>query len=78
MMWLSPPIHCTSSSVNPSNSLRRPRGSGPRNHSSPRPLTRIAKFRQLIVIAVTTLEPGTSLAASAMALAAAIDSRRNE
>ena len=77
-MWLSPPIHCTSSSVNPSNSTASTCGSGPRNHSSPRPLTRIAKFRQLIVIAVTMLAAGTSLAASAMALAAAMDSRRNE
>ena len=64
--------------MNPSNSLHDTSGSGPRNHSSPRPLTRIAKFRQLIVIAVTTLDAGTSRAASAIALAAAIDSRRNE
>ncbi len=38
----------------------------------------MAKFRQLIVIAVTTLDAGTSLAASAIAFAAAMDSRRNE
>src|SRR5262249_62090189 len=73
-----PPIHSTSSSVNPSNSLHDTSGSGPVNHSSPSPLTLIAKLRQLIVIAVTTLEPGTSLAASAMAFAEAMDSRRNE
>src|SRR5579875_2523085 len=47
-MWLSPPIHCTSSAVNPSNSLQETSGSGPLNHSSARPLTRIAKLRQLI------------------------------
>src|SRR6266571_4223128 len=78
VMWLSPPIHCTSSSVNPSNNLQETSGSGPRNHSSPSPLTLIAKFRQLIVIAVTTLEPWTSLAASAIAFAEAMDSRRKE
>ena len=77
-MWLSPPIHSTSSAVKPSNSLQDTSGSGPLNHSSPRPLTRMAKLRQLIVIAVTTLDAGTSLAASAIALAAAIDSRRKE
>ena len=53
-------------------------GAAPVNQSSPSPLTRIPKLRQLIVIAVTTLRAATSRAASAMAFAAAIDSRRNE
>ena len=41
-------------------------------------LTRMANSRQLIVMAVTRLEPSTPWAASAVALAAAIDSRRKK
>ena len=49
---------------------------GPRNHSAPRPETRIEKPSQENVIAVTTLDPSTPCAASQAALHAAIERRR--
>lgn len=77
-MWLSPPIHWMSSAVKPSNSLASTVGGGPRNQRWPSPLTRMAYSRQLIVMAVTRLEPGTPAAASASTLAAAMEQRRKK
>ena len=75
-MTLSPPMNSTSASVCPGKSFASTFGSGARNHSSPRPLTRMPNSRQLNAMAVTTLAPSTPWAASAVALEAAIDSRR--
>ena len=78
-MQLSPPMNSTSPGPYPGNSFMAPTsGSGARNHSAPRPLTRMANSRQLRLIAVTTLEPAIPCAASAVALDAAIDSRRKK
>ena len=44
----------------------------------PRPLPRIAKSGQFMVSALTTLDPATPWAPSAVALAAAIESRRKK
>jgi hypothetical protein len=77
-MWLSPPIHWMSSAVKPSNSLASTVGSGPLNHRPPSPLTRMAYSRQLIVMAVTRLDPATPPAASASTLAAAMEQRRKK
>ena len=48
------------------------------NQVSPSPLTRMAKPRQLNAMAVTTLDPSMPRAASAVALAAAMDRRRKK
>jgi len=78
VMGLSPPIQVISEESWPGNSLPSTVGVGPRNHSSPSPLTRMANSWQEKPIAVTTLEPATPCAASAIALPAAMDRRRKK
>jgi len=75
---LSPPIQVISDSSCPGNRRPSVTGVGPRNHSSPSPLTRMANSRQLNPMADTTLEPARPAIESAVALAAAIDSRRKK
>ena len=78
VIGLSPPIQVISSLLWPLNSTASTVACGPVNQRSPRPATLMEKPLQLNAIALTTLQRPMPLIASAVALAAAIESRRKK